>query len=352
MIQDKKKVVIIGGGFAGAYCAQQLEKDKNFQVTLIDSKNYFEFTPSILRTLVEPKHIKLIQTLHSHYLHHTKIIRGHVVNVTENEVHIRDQEKAIPFDYLIVATGSSYNSPIKEADVIITSRAHELREHTHKLEHAKQILIIGGGVVGTELAAEIAEHHPEIELIVAHARSELIERNPKKARDYAKDFLKKRGVKFHFQEKVIKKEGRKYFSNKGTVFEPDMVFLCVGITPNSKELGICSSTECLTEKSYIKVNQNLQVGKYKHIFAAGDVTSIKEEKTAQNAEKQAKVVVRNIRALEEKEMLKEYHSQPRPMVISLAKTHGVLIYKNFVLTGKIPAKIKAWVEHKTMKRFS
>lgn len=47
-------MVIVGGGFAGACVAQALEPD--FRVTLIDNKDYFEFTPSVLRTIVEPNH--------------------------------------------------------------------------------------------------------------------------------------------------------------------------------------------------------------------------------------------------------------------------------------------------------
>ena len=54
----KKKLVIIGGGFAGSLVARNLEKE--FNVTLIDTKPYFEFTPGILRTIVEPDHIKKV----------------------------------------------------------------------------------------------------------------------------------------------------------------------------------------------------------------------------------------------------------------------------------------------------
>ena len=79
-----KKVVIIGGGFAGAYAAKNLEID--FGVTLIDSKDYFEFTPSILRTIVEPRHITKIQVLHSHYLKNADFIRGVVKEINVREV--------------------------------------------------------------------------------------------------------------------------------------------------------------------------------------------------------------------------------------------------------------------------
>ena len=47
-----KNVVIIGGGFAGSVCAKKLEQD--FKVTLVDTEDYFEFTPSILRLAVSP----------------------------------------------------------------------------------------------------------------------------------------------------------------------------------------------------------------------------------------------------------------------------------------------------------
>ena len=57
-----KKLVIIGGGFAGAKIAKALESE--FNVTLIDSKDYFEFTPSILRAIIKTKYLKKIQILH------------------------------------------------------------------------------------------------------------------------------------------------------------------------------------------------------------------------------------------------------------------------------------------------
>jgi len=85
-----KKVVIIGGGFAGATAAQGLEK--KFEVILIDNKDYFEFTPSVLRTIVEPDHIKKVQVLHRHYLKCAKIIKGRVKRITERIVLVNDKK--------------------------------------------------------------------------------------------------------------------------------------------------------------------------------------------------------------------------------------------------------------------
>src|SRR3989344_6296972 len=134
-----KKIVIIGGGFAGSNCAIKLEK--NFDVTVIDTKDYFEFTPGVLRTIVEPEHISKIQVMHDHYLKRAKLIVGHVTEISDKYVLIK--KRKIIFDYLIIASGSSYNSPFKEKNVIHSIRARNLRNYYEQVCKAKSILIIG-----------------------------------------------------------------------------------------------------------------------------------------------------------------------------------------------------------------
>ena len=59
---QKAKIVIVGGGFAGAYCAQALEKkiqSKDAEVILLDRNNYFVFSPLLIEAgigEVEPRH--------------------------------------------------------------------------------------------------------------------------------------------------------------------------------------------------------------------------------------------------------------------------------------------------------
>ncbi len=341
-----KKIIIIGGGFAGAYCAQHLKSD--FDVTFIDSKDYFEFTPSVLRTIVEPEHASKIQVLHTTYLRQAVIIKGEVTSVTHTEVKVG--KHTFPYDYLIIASGSTYNSPIKEKDLVIASRADELREYAHKLEKAASVLIIGGGLVGVELAAEIVVRYPQKKITLVHAKTELIERNPPRARTYARKFLEKRGVTILWGERVIRKKKEGYVTDKGSLLSADLAFLCTGIKPNYEYMRKYCSTS-INERQNICVNPFLQVQGYQHVFAAGDITNIPEEKTAQNAEKQAEIVVRNIYRAEKGEPLEEYRSTPRVMVISLGEWDGMMVYKNFVLTGFIPGLLKQLIEWKTMRRY-
>lgn len=341
-----KKIIILGGGFAGAYCARNLEKD--FEVTLIDTKDYFEFTPSVLRTIVEPEHISKIQVLHRQYLHRASIIKEEVKSITPTAVRIKSA--SLPYDYLILCSGSTYNTPIKEKNLVLTSRAEELQEYAQHLKDAVTVLIIGGGLVGVELAAEIILAYPSKSITLVHAKSELMERNPAKAREYARTFLEQRGVKIMFNERVVSFGKKGYVTDKGNILTADLTFLCTGIKPNYEYMEKYCSTS-LNERQNICVNPFLQVQGYQHIFAAGDITNIPEEKTAQNSEQQAEVVVRNIYHLERNESPDEYHSQPRVMVINLGKWDGMLVYKNFVLRGIIPGILKRLIEWKTMRKY-
>ena len=339
-----KKVVIIGGGFAGSYCAKHLEKD--FQTTLIDTKDYFEFTPSIIRALVEPKHISKIIVSHKHYLKKTKVIKGEAKEISPGKVLANGKER--PYDYLIICSGSKYNAPIKEKHLLVISRLKGIKESADKLNKARSVLIIGGGLVGVELAGEIIERYPEKEVTLIHAQSHLMERSPEKAQDYAERFLARKKVKIILNQVASDRNGE-FVTNKDIRVKADLAFWCTGITPNYEYLKQCSSS--LNERNYLCVNEHLQVSSYQNIFAGGDITDVQEEKTAQNAEEQAKVIVKNIIHLENNEPLGEYKTKPRIMVISLGQKNGMITYKNLLFTGYLAGIMKRLIELKTMRRF-
>lgn len=335
-----KKVVIIGGGFAGSQAARELEKE--FSVTLIDSKDYFEFTPAILRTIVEPEHIKKIQVRHHHYLPSSRIINGKVISVTKTEVGTAKEK--IKFDYLIIASGSSYHQPIKEQDIILADRAAELKRYSQKLKGARTVLIIGGGLVGIELAAEIIGKYPGKGITLVHSRERLIPRSHKTSQEYAHNFLRRRGVRIISGEKIVRSEKKVFFTDSGREIEAEIAFRCTGITPNSSFLP----ESWLNDKKQAKVNPYLQLERNDRIFAAGDVNNIKEEKTAQGAEKQANIVVRNIRRLEKGKELEKYAPGNRLMVISLGKHDGILTSGRWNYYGLIPGLLKTLIEKKEM----
>src|SRR3989338_3368685 len=337
-----KRVVVIGGGFAGTTIARELEG--NCSVTLIDTESFFEYTPGILRVLVEPKHYEKLHAKHKDCLPQSKIIIGHVKEIKDRSVLLNDG-KRIEYDYLAIASGSNYNSPIKEEDIFFATRVKHLIESYKKIKKSKKIIVVGGGLVGVELVAELATHYDKKEIILIHSGPKLLERNKDKTSRFAKKFLEGRGVKIIFNEKIIKNDKKSLIGESGKKYGYDTVFFTVGIRPNvSFMTGSFSSS---VDRGII-VNDYLQIPTMPNIFVAGDASNILEEKTAQNAEKHGKVVALNLLALINGRKMKKYKSKKRLMVISLGKYCGIIEHKNFVITGFIPSILKWLVEKMVM----
>ncbi|HLC78090.1 MAG TPA: FAD-dependent oxidoreductase [Candidatus Nanoarchaeia archaeon] len=341
-----KKIVIIGGGFAGAYLAKNLQD--SFKVTLVDKKEYFEFTPSILKVIVNPKSFNKIQICHKTYLDKGEFICGEVSEVGRDYIIVA--HKKLKFDYLVLASGSKYNAPIKDPLVLVPQRGKEIQEYHDKLEKAGDVVIVGGGLVGVELASEIKCVYKDKKITLIQFDSSLIPRNCKKSRDYAQKHLEKCGVKLIFNEMVIKKDKNEWITDKGNKVKGDIVFFCTGIKSNSEFMSK-NFKDKLDGSGHIKTNTFLQLEGFGNIFVAGDVSDIKEEKTAQGAEDQAQLILKNIKKIEGGKDMREYQSSKKPFVISLGRNKGIFEYRNFTLTGFIPSLMKKAIEWKTMWRY-
>lgn len=340
-----KKVIIVGGGFAGSIIAKKLQGC--FSVTLIDTKEYFEFTPGVLKVIANPLNQRNIQVAHKDYLRKTKVIIGNVKDVTENQVIMNN--KKIKYDYLVVASGSSYNTPFKHSKLYASLRTNELAGYSEQLKKSSHVLIIGGGLVGVELAGELQHYFRDMKITLVSAMPYLLDRMPDKAQEYAQKYLEKKGVELIFEEKIIGNEKNRFMTDKGREIEADIAFSCTGITPNSnfmkKNLG-----GLLNERGFVQVDEFLRLKGHGNIFIAGDLTDIKEEKTAQNAERHAKVIVKNIVNSEKNKRLEEYYTKKNPFVISLGPYNGIFIKGTFAFSGLMPAFMKWFVERREMIR--
>eukprot|EP01125_Pyxidicula_operculata_P019703 TRINITY_DN7162_c0_g1_i2.p1 TRINITY_DN7162_c0_g1~~TRINITY_DN7162_c0_g1_i2.p1 ORF type:complete len:844 (+),score=274.21 TRINITY_DN7162_c0_g1_i2:12-2543(+) len=106
---ESYEVVVVGAGFAGCMVCKKLQKTKNINLTLIDPKGYFEFTPAVLRVLCIPEKAEYISVPIQHILPKGKTIVGEVVDCDEKSVKLADGQ-IIPYDVLVISSGSRYNS--------------------------------------------------------------------------------------------------------------------------------------------------------------------------------------------------------------------------------------------------
>ncbi|PIN74741.1 hypothetical protein COV18_05975 [Candidatus Woesearchaeota archaeon CG10_big_fil_rev_8_21_14_0_10_37_12] len=345
-----KKIIILGGGFCGALAAKKLNVLPDFQVILIDKKNYFEYTPSIHRIIFDSKYHKKIIVPFKNFLKRTRIVTDKLLEVTEK--HVKTAKETLNFDYLIVCTGIDYPVFLENKTNVYTlksgSEATRIGKYICK---SKNLLIVGGGLVGTEITGELITKAPKVNVTLVHPKERLLERNPVKASTYAENFLKAHNVKIIFGERVKKHKGKKtYLTDKGKKIVADTALWCAGIRYNPWFMK--NKEKFCDERSALKVNNYLQLEGTKNIFVGGDINNVKEEKTAQNAERHAHTIVRNILCLERKETLKKYIPKSAPLVISLGDHNAILTLPNKkVITGRLPALIKHAIEKLVLSEY-
>ena len=162
--QRKPSVVIVGGSFAGLRVQRELSED-GYDVTVVDVKDYFEYTPGVLRLYTQPERLTSLSAPLPRA--HNQLVVGEATSVTPTavKVHVADdagvtEQRELPYDYLLLASGTSYPcAPIKPtvAERTLAARQAAWDAAAAALRDAPSAVVVGGGLVGVELAAEIAE---------------------------------------------------------------------------------------------------------------------------------------------------------------------------------------------------
>jgi len=163
-------VVIVGGSFAGLACARSLAS--HAKVTLVDYKTYFEYTPGVLRCYTDPSYLDRItcalpRSRNAFIAAEAVGVRGGALIVRETGPVPSSEERAVPFDFLVLAAGSTYaQQPIKPStsEPTLDERRAAWVLAASRLSRASTVAVVGGGAVGVELAAEILSMYPTVQV--------------------------------------------------------------------------------------------------------------------------------------------------------------------------------------------
>lgn len=175
---DKKRVVIVGGGFGGLKLANKLRKS-NFQVVLIDRNNYHQFPPLIYQIAsagIEPSSIsfpfrKIFQKRKNFFFR-----MAEVRSIFPEHKIIQTSIGKVKYDYLVLAAGATTNffgnknveneaMPMKNVSEAMGLRNALLDNFERALTCATDverqellnIVIVGGGATGVEIAGALSE---------------------------------------------------------------------------------------------------------------------------------------------------------------------------------------------------
>jgi len=172
-----KKIIIVGGGFAGVQAALSLSKNNSgdTKIILISNKPHFEYTPALYRVVTGKSPLEVCIQLSDIFKNkNVEIIIDKITKLDlEKKLLTGSKKKTYNYDQLVLALGSEtsyYNTPgLKEMSFGFKSieEALELKKHLHeiiieaagksKIDKVKDLnlVIVGGGASGTELAGEL-----------------------------------------------------------------------------------------------------------------------------------------------------------------------------------------------------
>lgn len=299
------RIVIIGAGFAGLEAARTLA-DSGADITLVDRHNYHVFQPMLYQVAtasLSPADIAI--SIRSLFRRHgsVRVLYAEVSGIdVERKGVLTGDAKPLPFDYLIVASGSQYNYfghadwPALAPGLKSLDDAQHIRrrillafEEAEKVPaRQKELLtftLIGAGPTGVELAGAISEIVKEgladfrhidralVQVVLVEAGSEVLASFPHKIRDYTRRSLSKRGVTVLLDSPVqdITAHGVQL---KDRFLPSATVIWCAGVkaTPAAQWL----QAEAARNGAVI-VEPDLSLPGHPTIFVAGDAAAVKTQ---------------------------------------------------------------------------
>ena len=362
------RVVIVGGGFAGAFTAKYLRKylRDRAEIELINAENYFVFQPLLPEvaagTISAPDAVTPLRYM----LPGVKFRMAEVTHIDDetNSVHFlqgsRRTPQSVQYDHLVLAVGQKTNlkfSPgLAEHSACMRNLAdaHHLRNKIiRRLEHAdvtedaalKQCLltfvVAGGGFSGVETIGEIAEmivrtlkFYPNI---AAHEiRSVLIQRGarllpelPARLGEYAERMLQKRGIDVRCNTSIVAATASNVYLDDGTSIPSCLLVTTVGNGPAE----LAGKLDIGLQHGKIKVDRYLRAAGMTNAWALGDAalvpmnddleSPVYAPPTAQFAVREAKRVARNIANTLADRPLTEFSFKPRGSLASIGNYKGV-----------------------------
>ncbi|MDC1162085.1 NAD(P)/FAD-dependent oxidoreductase [Tenacibaculum sp.] len=334
-MKNTKKIVVIGGGFAGLELVKRLGNSIEYQVILVDSNNYNFFPPLIYQVstgFMEPSAISYPFRKILRKFKNTHFRLGLLEKVVPEENRVVLNNGVLKYDILIMATGTKINffgnkniaqkslpmKTISDAlslrNMILTRLDHATRIHNEE-ERKKYLtfVIAGAGPTGVELSGILAEmknsiiikDYPELkeknslEISLIDGQNSVLASMSKNAKKYASKKLSELGVNLIMNTTVNDFNGETVYLSNGNKIQSKNLIWAAGIT--AKSFPGFSKVSFGTGRRLI-TNQFNQLTSYKNIYALGDCSLVIGDKKypnghpqlAQPALQQAKNLANNL----------------------------------------------------------
>ena len=390
------RVVIIGAGFGGLLLAKKLAKSGGFQVVLLDKNNYHQFQPLFYQVAMaglEPSSIvfplrKMFRNYPDVYIRVTEVKE---VTCGTNEVHT--DLGSLHYDYLVIATGVDTNYfgnmevaahaiPMKSVSEALYLRNRILNDYEQAIttgdyetrQGLVDIVIVGGGPTGVEVAGALAEMRQfilpkdyrelnvkEVDILLIQSSPQLLKGMSEQASEAALRYLEELGVNVLLNNRVTGFDGKWVDTKDGTRIRANKVIWAAGITGNLPK-GMPETA--VGPGMRLKVNRFGEVDACSDIYAIGDIAYMETPAYPEGHPQVAQVAIQQARNLAHNILQKQKGKSLRPFeyrdkgsmatigrhraVVDLPKTHlhgafAWLIWLLVHLFSLIGAKNKLFV---------
>lgn len=373
---DKKRIVIVGGGLGGLELAFKLVDD-DYQIVLIDKNNYHQFPPLIYQVAsggLEPSSIsfpfrRLFQGKKDFFFRMAK-----VESVNTDKKIINTTVGEIDYDYLVMAFGAKTNFfgnkdieattlPMKSVSEAMRLRNTILRnlelalteEDPARKQALMNIVVVGGGASGVEIAGAVAEmkkniiarDYPDLDssqmhIYLVNAVDRLLSAMDPVSSKRAERDLKELHVHIRQPQFATEYKDGILKTSAGLEIPTQTVIWVSGICANTVE-GF--PAESIGHAGRFLTDRFCRVKGVKDVYAIGDVSLVEGDEEyplghpqlAQVAMQQAKTVAKNFKAMSKGKELKPFKYKNLGVMATIGRNHAVA-----EISGKKFGGFPAW----------
>jgi NADH dehydrogenase len=378
-MDQKKRIVVLGAGFAGMFTAKHLRRRApvDVEVELINETNYFVFQPLLPEvasgTIGSSDAVSPLRVLLPGVKFRLATVRE--VNFRRNFVQVTDSTRRtvtnVTYDHLVLAPGqttdlSRFPGLAEHGFTMKTlADAHRLRNHVIDcLEHADvtedpefkrrllTFVVVGAGFSGVETVGEIKDlidrslrFYPriareEVRVFLVEYASRILPELPQQLADYTAAKLKQRGIEVWLKTALKTASFNTVEMADGRRVETKTVIATIGTAPCKlvQDLGLPM------QWGRIKVDGSLRVPGFENVWAVGDVALIplpardgEEQRfappTAQFAVREARTLAGNILAAMAGRPLASFDYMPKGALASIGCQKAVAVLMGVRLSG-------------------
>jgi NADH dehydrogenase len=300
-MNNKKKVIVVGGGFAGIQLVRKLD-DKLFDIILIDKLNHHQFQPlfyQVATSQIEPSSISFPLR---HVFRNKKNVRVRMAEVTAIDSPnntITTNIGDFKYDYLVLALGCKTNffgnAGLSKNTLTLktTYEAIQIRNHIlltfekiisaseEEKESLLNMVIVGGGPTGVELAGAFSEikrnvlpkdYHridfSKLKIILVEGSPHTLNSMSDLAKSASQKYLLKMGIKVMADTIVKNYDGETLLLASGEQIKTKTVIWAAGVIANTIE-GVPEN--CIAHANRLIVDRINKVAGFDNVFAVGDM---------------------------------------------------------------------------------